>query len=246
MSSFWKTLASLLLLALACSSSLAGERETETVQFAAESVQSLSTIPLQGIPPALVQDAAGVAIIPDLFKAGFLLGGRFGRGVVVARQADGSWSNPIFVTLAGGSIGWQVGLQSSDVVLVFKTRASVERILRGRGKLTLGGDIAVAAGPVGRQAEAATDARLRAEIYSYSRSRGLFAGLSLEGAALLVDFHANQAFYGLPGGHPLDVLSQKLPPNPVAEELKLQISRLSGPTFVVPVQPGAAEVPVPK
>jgi lipid-binding SYLF domain-containing protein len=204
----WKSCAAgLLLLSLLAAPLRADSREQDTILAATETVEALSTIPFRGIPPALLHDAVGVAVIPEVVKAGFVIGGRFGRGVVLVRQADGCWSNPIFVTLAGGSIGWQVGLQSTDVVLVFKTRASLDRILRGKGKITLGADVGVAAGPVGRQVEAATDAQLRAEIYSYSRSRGLFAGLSLEGAGLLVDFQANQAYYGVRGGHPADVLA---------------------------------------
>ena len=143
-----------------------------------------------------MQDAAGVAVIPHVVKAGFVFDGRFGRGVVLARQPDGTWSNPIFLTLAGGGVGWQVGVESTDVILVFKTRESLDRLMRGKDKITLGSDVAVAAGPVGRQAEAATDAQLKAEIFSYSRSRGLFLGASLEGAALLVDHRADEDFYG--------------------------------------------------
>ena len=123
-----------------------------------------------------MQDAAGVAVIPHVVKAGFVFDGRFGRGVVLARQPDGTWSNPIFLTLAGGGVGWQVGVESTDVILVFKTRESLDRLMGGKDKITLGADVAVAAGPVGRQAEAATDAQLKAEIFSYSRSRGLFLG----------------------------------------------------------------------
>ena len=146
----------------------AGSRELTTVEWAVEAVQAFSALPLRGIPPCLMQEAKAVAVIPDVIKAGFLVGGRFGRGVIVVRQPDGSWSNPLFVTLAGGGVGWQIGLQSTDVVLVFRTGNSLDRILQGKGKLTLGADVGVAIGPVGRQAEAATDGQLKAEIYSYS------------------------------------------------------------------------------
>src|SRR5205085_11303913 len=141
-----------------------------------------------------------VAIIPDVIKLGFVVGGQRGHGVVIIRQADGSWRAPMFVTITGGSIGWQVGAQATDFMLVFKTQKSVEGLLRG--KFTLGADAAIAAGPVGRRAVAATDAELKAEIYSYSRSRGLFAGVSLEGSALQVDDRANASYYGvtIPGG----------------------------------------------
>jgi lipid-binding SYLF domain-containing protein len=176
-------------------SAWAGSPELATVESATEVVRSFSALPNAAIPPAMLRDAAGVAIIPDLVKAGFLIGGRFGRGVVLPRQPEGSWGDPVFVTLAGGGFGLQAGIQSADVILVFKTAKSLDRVLSGKGKVTLGGDIGIAAGPVGRQAEAATDGQLKAEIYSYSRSRGLFAGVSLEGAAIWSDATANRDFY---------------------------------------------------
>jgi lipid-binding SYLF domain-containing protein len=219
----------------------AHDRELATVASAGDVVEAFSDLSFKAIPPALMQDAAGVAVVPRVFKAGFVVGGRYGRGVVLARQRDGSWTNPVFITMAGGGIGWQVGVQSTDVVLVFKTRDSVDRILEGKDKVTLGADVAVAAGPVGRHAAAATDAELGAEIYSYSRSRGLFAGLSLEGAGLLVDRDANEAFYGVRGGRPGNVLS--LPPSSAEEvqRLKDMLGALAGPppappTILLPPQ----------
>ena len=186
--------ATLLLSALAVAPLGAAGPEVETVESAGEVVRSFSAIPLAAIPPAILKDATGVAVIPGLVKAGFLVGGRFGRGVVLPRLPDGSWGDPVFVTLAGGGFGLQAGIQSADVILVFKTANSLDRVLRGKGKVTLGGDAGVAAGPVGRQAEAATDGKLKAEIYSYSRSRGLFAGVSLQGAAIWSDADANKSF----------------------------------------------------
>jgi lipid-binding SYLF domain-containing protein len=194
--------ASLVLLMASGAPLWAQAREVRTLEAAAEVVRDLNALHLKGIPVALLREAKGVAIIPGVVKAGFLVDGRIGRGVVLGRQPDGTWGNPVFVSLAGLGIGWQAGVASTDVVLVFKTARSVDRILRGKDKLTLGGDAAVAVGPLGREAEAATDARLQAEIYSYSRSRGLFAGVSLQGAALCVDARANAAFYGV-GGQPL-------------------------------------------
>jgi hypothetical protein len=129
--------------------------------------------------------------------------------VVLVRGKTGAWEPPTFVTLTGGSVGWQAGVQATDVILVFKTRKSIEGLMRG--KFTLGADAAVAAGPVGRQAEAATDARLRAEIYSYSRSRGLFAGVSLDGSALQIDPVANAIYY-----HGRDVTPGATAAGPVA------------------------------
>jgi lipid-binding SYLF domain-containing protein len=223
--------------------------EVATVMSAAEVLHDLSTIPFRGIPPALLQDARGVAIIPNVLKAGLLIGGRYGRGVILVRQPDGSWGNPVFLTLAGGGIGWQAGVQSTDVVLVFKTTAGLERILLGQDKLTLGADVAVAAGPVGRQAEASTDGLLRAEIYSYSRSRGLFAGVSLEGAGLLMDYAANEAFYRVRGGHPSAVMAAPgLPVPAAAVQLRAELSRLSAtsaePPLPAPVQAPPSPAPV--
>jgi lipid-binding SYLF domain-containing protein len=156
-------------------------------------MKQLSSIPEKTIPPALLAKAQGIAIIPGVIRAGFILGGRYGQGVLLLHE-NGVWSDPVFITLTGGSIGWQIGVESVDVILVFKTRRSVEGILRG--KFTLGADAGVAAGPVGREAAAATDVQLKAEVYSYSRSRGLFAGLAIQGSSLLVDDEAVAGFYG--------------------------------------------------
>src|SRR5438132_742305 len=129
----WTTCwSSSLLLMLAGVSLHAATRELGTLEAAAAAVEALSAMPLKGIPAGLMQDAKGVAIIPHVLKAGLVVGGRFGRGVVLVRQADGTWSNPVFVILAGGSVGWQVGIQSTDLVLVFKTSHSLDRILRGK------------------------------------------------------------------------------------------------------------------
>ena len=130
-----------------------------------------------------------------MLKVSFLGGVRYGRGVLLVKGMDGHWSNPVFVTVTGGSAGFQAGVQATDMILVFKNRGSLESFLRGRGKFTVGADAAVAAGPVGRQAEAGTDIRFSCEIYSYSRSRGLFAGVSLEGAALALDWQSNVDYY---------------------------------------------------
>jgi lipid-binding SYLF domain-containing protein len=222
-------------------------RETASVQSSGEVLDALASLPIQGIPPILMQGAQGVAIIPNLIKAGFVLGGRHGRGVLLVRNPDGSWGNPVFVTLTGGSIGWQIGVQSTDVVLVFKTHNSLDRILKGKGKITLGADVAVAAGPLGRQAEAGTDAMLKAEIFSYSRSRGLFLGVSLEGAALLIDCDSNDAFYRMPGTSPGELMTMQGPlVPPVAEMLKGQLTRLSNPPAVqIGTPPPPVVVPVP-
>lgn len=172
----------------------ASSREVAKINDAIEVLEDITAIPEKGIPPALLKNAQGIAIIPGVIKAAFVIGGRHGSGIVVVRDSEGEWSNPSFVTITGGSIGWQIGAESADIILVFKSKKGINNMMKG--KFTLGADVSIAAGPVGRQAEAATDVQLKAEIYSYSRSRGLFAGLSLEGAALQIDDDANAAFYG--------------------------------------------------
>jgi len=179
----------------------------------------------KSIPVGLIKDCAGIAIIPDVVKAGFVIGGRFGSGVVLVRTENGGWSDPAFIDLKGGSIGWQAGVQSADVILVFKTPRSVENITRG--KFTLGADIGIAAGPLGRQAEASTDTQLKAEILSYSRSRGLYAGLSFAGTSIQDDPKANDLFYGGPV-KAAEIFEGKAPKQPeIAQRLKTDLERFS-------------------
>lgn len=171
-------------------------RETATVDTATVCFYEVMGIPEDSIPPNLLSGAQAIAIVPGVLKVGFLGGIRHGRGVLSIRQTDGGWSNPVFVTITGGSFGLQAGASATDLILVFKNRRSLDSFLRGHGKFTLGADAAVAAGPLGRLAGAGTDALLSSEIYSYSRSRGLFAGVSLEGAALTLDWQSNVNYYG--------------------------------------------------
>lgn len=239
----WILLTAVVVLAVTARPAAAASGEQATVEAATEVVTALAGIPLKGIPPALLQDAQGIAIIPNMLKAGFVIGGRHGHGVVLARQSDGCWTYPLFVTMTGGSVGWQIGVQSTDLVLIFKTRQSVERLLEGKGKITLGGDVAVAAGPVGRQAEASTDAQLKAEIFSYSRSRGLFAGLSLEGTAILLDGRANEKFYRVRAIRPDDQARPQGTEAVAAEQLRADLARLSAP--FAPIAPVLVPAPVP-
>ncbi len=207
-------------------SAAAGQAEDDRLRSAADVLHQISEIPENAIPPELLADAYGIAVIPGVIKAGFVVGGRWGKGVIAVRQ-DSAWSNPAFITLAGGSIGWQIGAQSTDIILVFKTRRGVENL--AAGKVTLGADAAIAAGPVGRQASAATDAQMKAEIYSYSRSRGLFAGLALEGAVLQPDEDANAAAYG---GHvsAWDVFENRVFGTPaLAQQFKQTLSQYAPP-----------------
>ncbi len=189
------------------------------VEDAIDVMTEIMNIPEESIPTALLRNAFGIAIIPRVFKAAYVLGGQHGKGILVVQTSDGEWSNPSFIAITGGSIGWQIGVQSADFILVFKSKRSVENITRG--KFTLGADASVAAGPVGRGAEASTDIALKAEIYSYQRSRGLFAGISIKGASLRIDHEANAAFYENRGISPKEILSEQLLSTPpVAAKLK--------------------------
>lgn len=148
----------------------------------------------EGIPHELLQISQGIIIIPKMINAGFVLAGKRGKGIAMIKKEDGTWSDPLFVTLTGGSVGFQAGIQSIDLVLIFKHKETLENI--GDGTFTLGGDISATAGPVGRNSTATTDYKFEAEVYSYSKSKGLFAGISLTGSAITVDEKANTAFYG--------------------------------------------------
>ena len=201
------------LLATSLSSAMAASSLDRRVDAATEVLEQISRIPEQSIPPSLLRNAYAVAVIPGVIKAGFIIGGSYGKGVLVVRRPNGRWSNPSFITLGAGSLGWQAGAQSSDIILVFKTRKGVDNI--AKGKLTLGGDANIAAGPVGRHARAATDLRLKAEIYSYSRNRGLFAGISLEGAYISMDEKANYAYYQSGQGTAKNILSDDHIPTPI-------------------------------
>lgn len=172
----------------------AGREEDARAQNATRVMTDIQAIPESAIPDKLLDEAKAVVVVPDTIKAGLVLGGRYGRGVMSVKAADGTWSNPVFVKLAGGSIGLQAGVQSSDVVLVFRSERGLDSIVNG--KFTLGADAGVAAGPLGRNAATATDGQLQAEIWSWSRARGLFAGVALDGAVLSIDDAANEAVYG--------------------------------------------------
>lgn len=147
----------------------------------------------ESIPEKLLEISQGIIIVPKLINAGFVIAGKRGKGIAMVRLEDGSWSNPVFVTITGGSLGFQAGIQSVDLVLIFKNRETLQQI--GNGSFTLGGDISATAGPVGRNSTASTDYKMEAEVYSYSRSKGLFAGISLSGSAIDIDKKANEAYY---------------------------------------------------
>ena len=161
-----------------------------------EAYQQVMSAPDSSVPQALLEKCKCIAVIPGVIKGAIGYGARFGQGVVSCRNDAGEWSPPAFLRLTGGSVGFQIGAEKSDIVLFFMTEKSARSLLDS--KFTLGGKASVAAGPVGRGGEASTDLNLNAEIYTYGSSKGLFAGISLEGARLSVDDKAIAAFYGKP------------------------------------------------
>jgi len=212
----------------------AATKEEKRVADAADVIDQLLRIPEKTIPPNLLARAYAVAVIPDVIKVSFGLGARRGKGIIVIRQDDNSWSNPAFITLTGGSFGWQAGAQSTDVILVFKSRQGVDNI--ASGKLTLGADASIAAGPVGRHTAVATDIQFEAEVVSYSRSRGLFAGVALEGAGVTMDRRANAAFYGSSTMTPEKIFVSS--PNIAPDIANTFVQTLTAQTRRLPKQPG--------
>jgi lipid-binding SYLF domain-containing protein len=218
----------------------AASRTEERVSDAIDVLQDFTAIPEQGIPPNLLANAHAVAVIPGVIKAGFGLGGRYGKGILIVRQDDGAWSNPAFVTLGGASFGWQLGAQSTDLLLVFKDQRSIEHI--ADGKLTLGGDASIAAGPLGRSTSAATDQTLTAEIFSYSRSRGLFAGVALDGTWIGMDRKSNEDYYGN-GLSPMQILSARNIPAPMSAQQFVRLMAANAPRIdMSPAAKAAAAV----
>src|ERR1041385_8828768 len=163
-------------------------------QHAATVLTEVMEAPDEDIPTALLKKAYGIAVIPHVVKGAFGVGGRYGKGLVAQRNADGGWGTPLFIQIGGGSFGLQLGVEATDVVMVFTNRDGIVPLLRG--KLKIGADASATAGPVGRKAEAGTDILLKSAIYSYSRSKGLFAGIALDGAVIQLDDDANKSVYG--------------------------------------------------
>jgi lipid-binding SYLF domain-containing protein len=199
----------------------AGAREEGRLLTATEVLEEVQAMPDSQLPDALLSRAYGIAVIPDVTKVAFIFGGRHGNGVLVVRdKLTSAWSNPVFISLTGGSWGFQAGAQSSDIILVFTTKTGIEGI--AGGKLTLGADASVATGPVGRQGSAATDVQFNAEIYSYARTRGLFGGISLDGSVISIDRSANGSFYGRSGVSASDILSGQAPVAPATAQRFLE------------------------
>jgi len=174
---------------------LASDRDDDVgrVQKATQVFQEIMRTPDKGIPQDLLEKAKCVAIIPGEEKAAFIFGGNYGKGLATCRTENG-WSAPMFVAVGGGSVGFQIGASFTDVVLLFMNDHALQSLLSDKFKV--GADVTVAAGPVGRQASANTDVKLNAEILSYSRSKGVFAGASVDGAVVQADHSGDKAMYG--------------------------------------------------
>jgi SH3 domain-containing YSC84-like protein 1 len=193
----------------------------ETIQESTRTFQEFVGNADRRVPPALLQESQGIAIIPNIVRAGFIFGGRRGDGVLLVRNADGSWSDPAFVNITGGSIGLQAGAQSSDIILVFRNRQNIDRLLNR--KIELGGDVSVAAGPVGRNYVSAVDPSV--DIYSYTRNRGLFGGVALSGVNLSYDRDQSEDLYG-DGIEIRDILSRsRTPVLPAVADLKATLDQ---------------------
>ena len=185
-----------LLLLMISSAALAGKRsdEVDRLRRATEVFNEIMATPDKGIPSDLLDKAECVGIVPGLKKAGLGLGGKYGRGIVMCRQGKKGWSAPSFVAVEGGSVGFQIGVQSTDLVMLIMNRKGLDKLLGD--KFTIGGSVSAAAGPVGRESSANTNVRMDAEILTYSRAKGLFAGVSLDGATFRTAKDSNHDFYG--------------------------------------------------
>ncbi len=213
---------------------LADARTEQRLQQSQRVFESFSDLTEQSIPTWLLERAYGVVVVPRVVKVALTIGGRGGRGVMAVRNPDGTWSPPVFVTLGGVNVGFQIGVQSTDIVLVLMSRESVEGI--AGGKVTLGADASVAAGPLGRASSAATDATLSAQVLSYSRNSGLFAGVALDGTVIAVDRGANESFYGISGVLASQILANKVGNvPPAAQEFVAVLTRVTS----APVAAGA-------
>jgi lipid-binding SYLF domain-containing protein len=198
------------------------DKEVERLHASRNVLETIATMH-DGIPREILDSYSGIVIIPHMINAGFAVGVKHGNGVAMVRLPDGRWSDPVFVTLNGGSLGLQIGVQSVDLVLVFRHKGVLDRVKNG--DFTIGGDISATAGPVGRNATANTDAALKAEVYSYSRARGLFAGITINGANLGIDHKADHRFYGA-GMSTRDIFTTSTSTKPAVLKLKEVLARL--------------------
>ena len=207
-----------------------GNDTTKRLNAAADVMREVMAAPDKGIPKDLLDKAACAVIVPNVKKGAFIIGAKYGRGFILCRNKNGrGWSAPGGVKVEGGSVGFQIGGSETDVVMLLMNQGAIDKLLSS--KFTIGGDASVAAGPVGRTSSAKTDAQLHAELLSYSRARGLFAGVSLDGATLRPDDDANKDMYGRKMSNQEVVLGNVKPPRTAARliaELNRHSSRRAG------------------
>ncbi len=195
MKKFCLAIAVVTLGALPCvTSAQSKSEEAERITNATVVLDEIMAARDKAIPTSILSKAEAIVVFPSTIKGAFIVGAQRGRGIISVRDAKGGWSSPAFLTITGGSVGLQIGGQELDIVLVVQNRRGIENLLSNQ--FEIGGEASAAAGPVGRDTSASTDIQMRAEMLSYSRSRGLFAGVSLRGASIRPDQDANERFYG--------------------------------------------------
>lgn len=213
-------------LAIAAGAVFAGEAEDKRLEAAAVTLKEIMDVADKAIPQDLFAKASCAVIIPGAKKGGFILAGQYGRGFASCRKPDGKgWTAPAAMRMEGGSIGFQAGGQETDIILLVMNQKGMERLTSS--KFTLGGDASIAAGPVGRSTTAATDITMRAEILSWSRSRGVFGGISLKGSTLRPDRDVDQVIYGKEMDS-VEILRGKVPTPKAAQELISLLNKYSG------------------
>lgn len=202
----------------------AGKEEEERLKNATTTLTEMAGAADKGIPASLLNKAVCVIVVPSVKKGGFIVAGKYGRGFASCRDGKGGWSGPAGMRIEGGSFGLQIGGAESDVILLVMNKSGMEKLLKS--KFTLGGEASAAAGPVGRETEAMTDAMMRAEILSWSRSRGVFGGISLQGSTLREDEDPNKNLYGK-GTKNQAILTVKVPPPAEAKEFLATLAKYS-------------------
>lgn len=204
-----------------------GQEEDARLKGAAETISEIMGAADKAIPQDLYDKAECMVIVPGMKKAGFIFGGKYGRGFATCRHGNGrGWGSPAGIRVEGGSFGLQIGGQESDVILLVMNRRGMEGLLSS--KFSLGGDVSAAAGPVGREATAQTDATMRAEILSYSRARGVFGGLALTGGTIREDGEANKGMYGGQSLTNKEILTKNPKPPAAASALTSALNKYSG------------------
>jgi lipid-binding SYLF domain-containing protein len=204
----------------------AAEDAAARLQTSAEVLNEIMSAPDKGIPQDLLEKAQCIVIVPGLKKGAFIVGGKFGKGFMSCRRSSGrGWSAPAGIRVEGGSFGFQIGGSETDAVMLVMNERGAQKLLSS--KFTLGADASVAAGPVGRTSSANTDAKLRAEILTYSRSRGVFAGVALDGATLRPDEEGNKELYGNNAASNKEIVLGKMRPPAAASGLMAELNKLS-------------------